>query len=147
LKIKRHAAIRELIQNQEVCTQGDLTRLLAQAGFNVTQATVSRDIQELMLTKALTKSGGSKYTLPGNQPDEKDMARFHRVFNDGFVSMDYAGNMLVIHTVSGMASAVGAAIDAMRFTEILGSVAGDDVLMCVVRSEAQAAKLLDKLRR
>jgi transcriptional regulator of arginine metabolism len=146
LKSKRHAKIKELIQNSEVYTQVDLTRLLAEAGFNVTQATVSRDIHELRLTKVAGTDGGLKYSL-SVRPDDKDMARLNRVFNDCFVSIDCAGNMLVIHTVSGMAMAVGAALDAMNFPEVLGSVAGDDVLMCVIRTESQAAALMEKLRR
>jgi transcriptional regulator of arginine metabolism len=147
LKSKRHAAIKELIQSREVFTQGELTLLLAQAGFETTQATVSRDIQQLKLTKTEAQNGGLKYACPQARPGPQDMARLNRVFNDAFVSVDWAGNMLVIHTVSGMASAVGAALDAMSLPEILGSVAGDDVLMCVVRSEAQAAALAKKLRR
>jgi transcriptional regulator of arginine metabolism len=147
LKAKRHAKIKEILRTYEVYTQGELTGKLAEAGFNVTQATISRDINELRLTKVSGPAGGLIYALPLKLSDEQDRARLNRVFKDGFVSMDYAGNMLVIHTISGMASAVGAALDAMMLPEILGSVAGDDVLMCVVRSESQAAGLMEKLRK
>jgi transcriptional regulator of arginine metabolism len=147
LKSKRQAKIREIIRLHEVYTQGELTQKLAEAGFAVTQATISRDIHELRLTKTAGPQGGLIYALPQRQTDEQDMARLNRVFKDGFLSMDYAGNMLVIHTISGMASAVGAALDAMALPEILGSVAGDDVLMCVARSEKHAAGLMEKLRK
>ena len=146
MKSKRHAKIKEIVQRHEVYTQADLTRILAEEGFNVTQATISRDIHELKLTKVAASDGSIKYTLSVN-PDNLDMIRLNRVFNDGFVSMDYAGNILVIRTFPGMANAVGAALDAMNFPEVLGSVAGDDVIICVVKTETHAAALMEKLRR
>jgi transcriptional regulator of arginine metabolism len=138
--------IKELIQTHEVYTQSELTRLLSEAGLTVTQATVSRDIHELKLTKTASADGTLKYSLAA-RPEEQDMSRFNRVFNDGFVSMDYAGNTLVIRTFNGMAMAVAAALDAMNFPEVLGSVAGDDVIICVVRTESQAMALMEKLRK
>jgi transcriptional regulator of arginine metabolism len=146
LKSRRHARIKEIIQSQDVYTQGDLTRLLADAGFNITQATISRDIHELKLTKSPSADGGLRYSL-SIQPDDQDMARLTRIFKDGFVSMDYAGNTLVIRTFNGMAMAVAAALDAMNFPEVLGSVAGDDVIFCVVKTESQITALMEKLRK
>ena len=146
MKTKRQAKIVELIQQCDIETQADLTRLLAEAGFDVTQATVSRDIHELKLTKSPTAGGGSKYSMSATL-DDKGAERLKRVFSDGFVTMDYAGNLLVIKTFNGMAMAVAAAIDAMRFSEILGSVAGDDVVVCVVRTEDEVLSLMEKLKK
>ena len=145
MKPKRQEKILEIIKNQAVETQGELTRLLAKAGFDVTQATVSRDIHEMKLTKKMTSGGTYKYALP-DQMDDQSLARLRRVFKEGFVSMDYAGNLLVIRTLVGMAMAVAAALDAQSYDEILGSVAGDDVVLCVVKSEDDALKLMGKLK-
>lgn len=146
MKANRQAKIFELIQQYEVETQGELTRLLGEAGFDVTQATVSRDIHELKLTKVPSTSGNHKYSVSVFL-DDQGMARLSRVFRDGVVSMDFAGNLLVIRTFNGMAMAVAAALDAMRFPEILGSIAGDDVVMCAVKTEEQAVTLLEKLKK
>ena len=152
MKIKRQTKILELIREHEIETQGELTRLLAEEGFDVTQATVSRDIHEMKLTKIAVMAGrsgtgsGYKYALPPQQ-DQSGLSRLKRVFWDGFVSMDYAGNMLVIRTFNGMAMAVAAALDAMALPEVVGSIAGDDVLMCATKSEADAVELMEKLKR
>jgi len=145
MKSERYAKIIELIQNQEVETQDELSQLLTKAGYKVTQATVSRDIHALKLTKVPSASGGHKYAA-STSLDSQDTGRLNRVFRDGLVSMDYAGNILVIHTFNGMAMAVAAALDAMRLPAILGTIAGDDVILCVVRSENQAAELMVKLK-
>jgi transcriptional regulator of arginine metabolism len=146
LKSKRQAKIKEFITSREIYTQGELTRLLADAGFNVTQATISRDMHELRLTKTAAENGGLKYSLSA-QIGHQDMERFNRIFKDGFLSMDYAGNTMVIRTIPGMAMAVAAALDAMKHPEVLGSVAGDDVIICVVRTESQVESLMEKLRK
>jgi transcriptional regulator of arginine metabolism len=146
MKSKRQSKIVDLVRSQEICTQAELTQLLLQAGYEVTQATISRDIRELKLTKIATASGNMKYALT-SLPDEQHMPRLNRVFRDGLVSVDYAGNMLVIRTLSGMAMAVAAALDAMDFPEILGAVAGDDAVLCVVKTETQAETLAEKLRK
>jgi transcriptional regulator of arginine metabolism len=146
MKNDRQAKIYELIRTREIETQGELTELLKEAGFDVTQATVSRDIHEMKLTKLPSTSGGHKYASATPQ-DEQDMARLNRVFRDGLVSIDFAGNLLVIRTFNGMAMAVAAALDAMRFPEIVGSIAGDDVVMCVVKTQEQAVALMEKLKK
>lgn len=146
MKSKRQSKILELIQKYEIETQEELSSYLMQEGFCVTQATVSRDIRELKLTKLATNNGRQRYSVL--KGDDSGMTeRLVRVLKEGFVSMDAAGNILIIKTVSGMASAVGAAVDAMRFSEIIGSIAGDDTLMCVVRSENDADNMMDKLRK
>jgi len=141
MKSKRQAAIIELVCTQEIFTQDELTKALAEAGFAVTQSTVSRDIRELRLTKIVTKTGGLKYAAPNT----KDVSLMRQVLRDGLVSMDYAGNMLVLRTINGMAMAVALALDTMNLPEILGSVAGDDCVMCVIKTEDQAAALMEKL--
>jgi transcriptional regulator of arginine metabolism len=146
MKSKRQAKIIELVRNQDICTQAELTQLLQDAGIEATQATVSRDIRELKLTKITASGGLLKYALT-SLGDMEHMPRLTRVFRDGLVSVDYAGNMLVIRTLNGMAMAVAAALDAMEFPEILGSVAGDDAVLCVVKTEEQAGALAEKLRK
>lgn len=146
MKAQRQAKILELVREHEIETQGELTKRLAQAGFDVTQATVSRDIHEMKLTKIAALEGGYKYALPV-QHDNVSISRLKRVFWDSFVSMDCAGTLLVIRTFNGMAMAVGAALDAMQLQEIVGCIAGDDVVMCATKSEKDAIDLMEKLKR
>ena len=143
MKSERQQAILRLVRTKNIYTQGELTKALTEAGFPVAQATISRDIRELRLTKELTDDG-QKYVAP-SQTDEPIQNRMTRIFRDGLVSIDYAGNMLVLRTLSGMAMAVALALDNMNFPEILGTIAGDDVVMCVVKSESYAAELVEKL--
>ena len=146
MKGNRHAKIIELIRKNHIETQEELAEQLNQEGFRVTQATVSRDIRDLKLTKVPDKNGKQRYAVhmnEGNGMGEKYM----RVLRDGYVSMDMAQNILVIKTVSGMAMAVCAAIDAMRWNEVVGSIAGDDTIMCAIRSVEDTAKVMDKIGR
>lgn len=146
MKMKRQSKILELIRNYDIETQEELSAYLMREGFAVTQATVSRDIRELKLTKIATDSGRQRYAVLAET--DSGMADKHvRLLQEGFVSMDAAGNLLVIKTVSGMASAVGAAVDAMNLSEVIGSIAGDDTLMCVVRSEEDGVRLRNKLQK
>ncbi|MCL2197438.1 MAG: arginine repressor [Defluviitaleaceae bacterium] len=142
MKQERQNAILELLRKQDIYTQDEITTALNQKGFRAAQATVSRDIRELGLLKKNTRKG-QKYIIPDGT--EVSTNPFKRVFRDGLVSVDYAGNMMVLRTLSGMAMAVAAALDSMKFPEILGSVAGDDVIICVVKSKAAAAALSEKL--
>ena len=146
MKSKRHAKILELIQKNDIETQEDLLVYLEKEGCQVTQATVSRDIRELKLTKVATGNGKQKYAaLTESAEDMRD--KYIRIFKDGFISMDRAQNILVVKTVSGMAMAVAAALDAMNWHEIVGSIAGDDTIMCAVRTTQDTAALMDRLRR
>lgn len=146
MKTERHAKILELIRRYEIGTQEELSARLEQDGYHVTQATVSRDIRELKLTKVSLNNGRQKYvTLMENKEDMRE--KYVRVFRDGFVSMDMAQNILVIRTVSGMAMAVAAALDDMDCHEIVGSIAGDDTIMCAVRTVEDTAALMGRLRR
>ena len=133
MKKIRHKAIVDIIKKYNVETQEELAGYLKDAGFMVTQATVSRDIRELKLSKVPIGGGRQKYVII--QHDESHMEdKFIRVLKDGFVSMDMAQNILVVKTVSGMAMAVAAAIDSMKFHEVVGCIAGDDTIMVAVRT-------------
>ena len=146
MKTKRQTKILELIQKYDIETQEELSAYLTKDGYQVTQATVSRDIRELKLTKIAMDNGRQRYAVLSDA-DTGMAERLVRVLREGFVSMDYAGNILVIKTVSGMASAVGAAVDAIKLSEIIGSIAGDDTLMCVIRTEEDAVNIMNKLRK
>lgn len=146
MKTKRQAKMLELIRKHEIETQEELSDYLQKEGYQVTQATVSRDIRELKLTKVAMSNGRQKYAaLTDNREDLSE--KYIRVFRDGFVSMDMAQNILVIKTVSGMAMAVAAAIDAMHLHEIVGCIAGDDTIMCAVRSVDDTIEVIGRLRK
>ena len=146
MKVNRHAKIVELINKYQIETQEELAERLSQVGFHVTQATVSRDIRDLKLTKVPAENGKQKYAVleSGNTAMGE---KYIRILRDGFVSMDMAQNILVIKTVSGMAMAVGAALDAMKWTELVGCIAGDDTVMCAVRSVDDTILLMEKIKK
>ena len=146
MKVNRHAKIVELINKYQIETQEELAERLNQVGFHVTQATVSRDIRDLKLTKVPAENGKQKYAVleSGNTAMGE---KYIRILRDGFVSMDMAQNILVIKTVSGMAMAVGAALDAMKWTELVGCIAGDDTVMCAVRSVDDTILLMEKSKK
>lgn len=146
MKTNRQSKIIEIIQKNEVETQDELSALLEKDGFRVTQATVSRDIRELKLTKIPTAGGRQKYAVITEAPENLSK-KYERVLREGFLSMDMAQNILVIKTVSGMASAVCAAIDAMKMREIVGSIAGDDTIMCAIRTVDDTYAVMKKIRR
>ena len=145
MKVKRQSKILELIRENDIETQEMLADLLNKAGFNVTQATVSRDIRELKLTKATMQSGKQKYVATAKESSFVT-ERLNRVFRDGIVSIDYAQNIVVIKTLVGMAMAVAAALDSMENSEIMGTTAGDDTIFCVVKNESKAVKLTENLK-
>ena len=128
MKVERHSKIVELIGKYEIETQEELAERLNEAGFNVTQATVSRDIRELKLTKMQSESGRQRYMVL-ESPRGTSAIKYIRILKDGYMSMDMAQNILVIKTVSGMAMAVAAALDAIQFHEIVGCIAGDDTII------------------
>ncbi len=134
MKNYRHQKIMEIIQQQEVETQEELAGLLKESGFDVTQATVSRDIRQLKLRKVPLSSGKQCYA-PSMAKETFDRDRLVAILRAGFVSMENASNILVIKTVSGMAMAVAAAIDALSIPKMVGCIAGDDTIMCAIRSE------------
>ena len=146
MKTKRQAKMLELIQKNDIETQEELSDYLEKEGFQVTQATVSRDIRELKLTKVAMSNGKQKYVAL--QESNEDLSeKYTRAFQNGFISMDVAQNLLVIKTVSGMAMAVAAALDAMHMHEILGCIAGDDTIMCAIRTSEDAVRVMGRLRK
>lgn len=144
MKTKRQRKIIELITNCDIETQEELAAKLVENGFNVTQATISRDIRELNLTKIATKGGKQKYAVQSSS-DIVSNSKYMRVLNDGIITMDTAGNILVVKTVSGMAMAVAAALDAMQIKEILGCIAGDDTIMCVVKHAEETDRVKEHI--
>ncbi|MGM9551252.1 MAG: arginine repressor [Clostridia bacterium] len=146
MRIKRQNAILQLINEKEIETQYELTEALKQLGFDVTQATVSRDIKELRLIKKQADTGKSIYTRTTDPAFSDLSSRFIVIFSKCVTAVDYAVNNIVIKTLPGMAQAAGAAVDSMDFPEVVGSIAGDDTVMMVVRSEESARRLVYKLR-
>lgn len=146
MKTKRQSKILELIQKYDIETQEELSARLEEEGFCVTQATVSRDIREMKLTKVPMDNGRQKYIILGEEKDQMS-EKYVRVLREGFLSMDKAQNILVIKTVSGMASAVCAAVDAMQIGGIVGSIAGDDTILCVVRTVEETSAIMKHLKK
>ena len=146
MKTKRQTKMLELIKKHDIETQEELSDYLQKEGYQVTQATVSRDIRELKLTKVAMSNGRQKYAAL-TEANEDLSEKYTRVFRDAFVSMDMAQNILVIKTVAGMAMAVAAAIDAMHLHEIVGCIAGDDTIMCAVRSVDDTIAVMGRLRK
>ena len=142
----RQEKILDIIINKSIETQGELTSELKKEGFDVTQATVSRDIRKMKLTKVADFSGHLRYVAYSKTSEDLD-EKYIRILRDGFISMDNAQNILVIKTVSGMAMAVAAALDHIKFNEIVGSIAGDDTIMCAVRSTGDVTNVMSRLRR
>ena len=146
MKTKRQTKMLELIKKHDIETQEELSDYLQKEGYQVTQATVSRDIRELKLTKVAMSNGRQKYA-DLTEANEDLSEKYTRVFRDAFVSMDMAQNILVIKTVSGMANAAGAALDNMNYSEVVGCIAGDDTIACINRSTDDTIILMDKIKK
>lgn len=144
MKIERHAKIIDLISRYEVETQEELADLLNREGVKVTQATVSRDIRELKLTKVAGEGGKQKYA-PILTKDLHVSDKYRRVLSEAIVHMEGAGNLLVIKTVSGMAMACGAAIDSISMKGVIGCIAGDDTLLCVVKDASMVTDVINEI--
>ena len=137
MKNERHEKILELIRENDIGTQEDLASMLQAAGFPVTQATISRDIRALHLLKSPAGNGGYKYVMP-KSPVGNHSVRIGHAVADSIVKVDFAGNLVVLKTYPGMAQSVGAIVDSMNSHDIVGSVAGDDTVLVVVRSDERA---------
>lgn len=146
MKIARHARIIQLIHEYDIETQEELAEKLNDSGFQVTQATVSRDIRQLKLTKVTKEDGHSKYAVLQNTSAMMS-EKYVRVLKAAFVSMDLAQNILVIKTASGMANAAAVALEDMNFPELVGCIAGDDTIMCAIRSADATILAMDKINR
>ena len=144
MKSDRHAKIIEIITNYNVETQEELAELLRERGYEVTQATVSRDIRQLNLTKATLSNGHQKYVITNSQAHH--FTRYERIFKEAFLSAETARNLLVIKTVSGMAMAVGAALDEMHLEGFMGCIAGDDTVMAAFRTDESAETARHRIR-
>lgn len=148
MKSKRQDKILELIDAQEITTQEELADRLVAEGFRVTQATVSRDIRELQLYKVAGENGRQKYAAIRNRDAGAAAApdRYRDAFRAGFVSVKQAQNIIVIHTVSGMANSVAAALEAMNYPEVAGCIAGDDTIFCAITNTEEAKTLMEKIK-
>ena len=145
MKTRRHAKILEIINNHAVETQEELQELLGQAGYPVTQATVSRDIKELRLIKTPGQGGGYRYTTAkGGEPIS---AKFHSIFAGSVVRVQYAQNIVVVHCLPGMAQAACAAMDSLHWSQVIGTLAGDDTFICIATSERDAEDLVLELKK
>lgn len=147
----RRGKILELIEEKEIGTQQELVDALRALGYQVTQATVSRDIRLLRLTKTTGADGRQRYLAPPNTDDAKPsraaLDKYMQVFRNAYHSMDAAGNLIVIRTTSGMAMALAAAVDQMGISQIVGSIAGDDTIMVATKSDQDALIAMKKLRK
>ena len=146
MKTKRHAKILEIVHSTPVDTQDELLRLLRESGFEVTQATVSRDIKELRLIKTLDNNGRYRYSTV-RQENEHISSKFHSLVCDAVTGIDYAGNIVVIKCLVGMAQAACAAMDSLHWNHVIGTVAGDDTILCITKSEAQSVELTAELKK
>ncbi len=145
MKKGRHSKIIELIRNREISTQEELLAELQKCGYNVTQATVSRDIKELQLVKVLLNNGKYCYAL-GSSRHIDAKSNIESLFSTSVISVDYAENLVVVKTVAGMAQAVCTAIDAAAISGVLGTIAGDDTIFLAAKTAEKAAEITSELR-
>ncbi len=146
MKSQRQAKIIEIISNQNVETQEQLLELLQNAGFRGTQATISRDIKELRIVKELTSLGTYRYTTSSGEMSSSFSVKLNTIFRECVVGFDYAQNIIVIRTLPGLASAAGSAIDAMNMHLVVGTLAGDDTVMVVMRDNNAAAAFCGEIK-
>lgn len=147
MKNTRKNVILEIVEKYEVDTQETLQALLLERGFAVTQATVSRDIKELSLVKTMSDNGGYKYSLPPKSPARGESSMFESLFLNSVKAIDRGMNTVVIKCHTGMANAVCSQLDALAFGEIVGTLAGDDTIFLLMRSEAEAKRMTEKLNK
>jgi len=143
LKAARQSRIRSLISEGNIATQDDLARALKEEGFKITQATVSRDIRELMLVKVPDAEGGYRYAFPQSKSEIVTPSRMERTLRDSVVKLDYAENLVVVHTLPGTAAAVAYIVDYMKWPHVLGTIAGDDTIF-VAFADGDGAKCFVK---
>ena len=146
MKSKRQAKIMEIISNTNVETQEQLLALLQEAGFSSTQATISRDIKELRIVKELTGFGTYRYATAAREVPSTFSGRLNTIFRECVTSFDYAQNMIVVHTLPGLANAAASALDAMKMSAILGTIAGDDTVFIVMRDQNAAAAFCGEIK-
>ena len=146
MKSKRQAKIMEIISNTNVETQEQLLAALQDAGFSSTQATISRDIKELRIVKELTSLGTYRYTTGTREVPTTFSSRLNTIFRECVTSFDYAQNIIVIHTLPGLANAAASALDTMNMSVVLGTIAGDDTVFIVMRDSNSAAAFCGEIK-
>ena len=143
MKFKRQAAILDIITSNEIKTQEELSAHLRDRGYNATQATISRDIKELRLIKVASHSGGYQYSTPDQSSTATHMTRLKNIFRECVVKVDRAQNLVVLKTLVGMANAAAAALDAMKIRDFVGTLAGDDNILVILRTNEDAEKFCE----
>ena len=146
MKAKRQAKIMEIISNSNVETQEQLLQQLQAAGFNSTQATISRDIKDLRIVKELTTFGTYRYTTAAKEVPSTFSSRLNTIFRECVTSFDYAQNLVVIHTLPGLAGAAASALDTMNMSVVLGTLAGDDTVVVIMRDNNSAAGFCGEIK-
>jgi len=146
VKTKRQAKIMEIISTTNVETQEQLLQQLEEAGFTSTQATISRDIKELRIVKELTSFGTYRYTTAAREVPNSFSSRLNTIFRECVTNFDYAQNIIVIHTLPGLANAAASALDAMNMSVVLGSIAGDDTVVIIMRDTNAAAAFCGEIK-
>ena len=146
MKTQRQAKIMEIVSTRDVETQEQLLEALQSAGFYSTQATISRDIKELRIVKELTKYGTYRYTTSSKEVSGSFSARLNTIFKECVTGFDFAQNMVVVRTIPGLASAAASAVDSMELGYVLGTIAGDDTVLIVMRNMDAAAAFCSDLK-
>ncbi len=146
MKAQRQAKIIEIVSNKDVETQEQLLEELQDAGFYSTQATISRDIKELRIVKELTKFGTYRYSTPSKEVTGSFSTKLNAIFKECVTSFDYAQNMVVVHTIPGLANGAASALDAMNLGVVLGTIAGDDTVFVVMRDTNAAAAFCGEIK-
>lgn len=144
MKGQRHLKIREILGSQDIETQDELVEALRSAGYNVTQATVSRDIKELHLIKTPLSNGHYKYALPSEQR-VNPLSRLKRVLSEHFVGIDYTDNLIVMKSMPGTANAIGALMDSLEWPELMGTICGDDTILMICRTREQSQEIVNRI--
>lgn len=146
MKTQRQAKIMEIISTRDIETQEQLLQTLEEAGFHSTQATISRDIKELRIVKELTSFGTYRYTTSAKDGSHTFSARLNTIFRECITGFDYAGNIIVIKTMPGLAGAAASAIDGMNMSVVVGTIAGDDTVLIVMRDNNAAATFCGEIK-
>lgn len=146
MKEKRQAMILEIVSTREIHTQDELQEALQEAGFSCTQATVSRDIKELRIVKEMTKFGTYRYASSTKEVSGTFSNRLNTIFRECITSFDYAQNLVVLHTMPGLAGAAASAVDSMQMRFVLGSIAGDDTVLIIMRDQNAAASFCSEIK-
>jgi len=145
MKSERQTRILELVSHKDIETQEELTQILKDEGFKVTQATVSRDLRELKLSKELTSRGTYRYATVTHR-SHTGSVKINNAMVDSIIKVNYSMNNIVIKTYPGLAGAVAAAVDALNISSVLGCVAGDDTIIIVTESTAASEEISEKIK-